>query len=134
LYNSVNLGLNIRLTSCKDRSGSFSEESKQKMSLAKIGKKRSKDVCEAISKRMKLLASTRDASYYINFKGKKASDEHKTKNSEAKKGNTFRKGSKHTELSKLKMSNSRTGKKATEETKNKMRLSQIKSWEKRKCQ
>lgn len=134
LYNSVNLGLNIRLTKSTDRSGSFSEDAKKKMSLSKIGKKRSKEVCEAISKRMKLLASKRDKSYYINFKGKTASEKHRAKNSEAKKGNTFRRGSKHTEQAKIKMANSRLGRKATEETKHKMRISQIKAWEKRKCQ
>lgn len=127
-------GLNIRLTTTEDRSGTFSEASKLKMSLSKIGVKRSLDVCEAISKRMKETASKRDKSYYNNFKGKQASKEHKIKNSEAKKGNTFRIGSKHTIESKIKMSKSQTGSKKTQETKDKMRLSQIKAWEKRKCQ
>lgn len=91
-------GLNIRLTKSSDRSGKFSEEAKNKMSLAKMGKKRSPEVCKAISDRMKELAKTRDSSYYDNFKianvGRKHTDEHKRKNSEAKKGNIFKKGKK----------------------------------------
>jgi len=95
LYSSTTRsGLNIRLTKSKDRSGRFSEESKKKMSLAKIGTKRSPEVCKAISDRMKLLAKTRDKSYYDNFfksnKGRKQTEEHKKKNSESKKGNKYR--------------------------------------------
>ena len=100
LYSSTTRhGLNIRLTKSNDRSGNFSEESRRKMSEAKKGVKRSPEVCKAISDRMKALAKTRDSSYYDNFKtsnvGRKHTEEHKRKNSEAKKGNTFKRGKKH---------------------------------------
>lgn len=134
LYDSVNSGLNIRLTKSSDRSGAFSEEAKQKMSIAKIGKKRSIEVCKSISERMKELASKREPEYYKNFKPLTVHTiEHRSKNSLAKRGNTFRKGKTHTNESKKKMSESKKGSKATEETKNKMRISQIKAWEKRRC-
>ena len=95
LYNSSNkFGLNIRLTKSKDRNGTFSEETKLKMSIAKTGKKRSPEVCKAISEKMKLIAKERKVEYYSNFSkaniGKKHTEEHKQKNSNAKKGNKYR--------------------------------------------
>lgn len=95
LYNSTNkFGLNIRLTKSTDRNGSFSNETKLKMSIAKIGKKRSPEVCKAISEKMKEIAKKRNPEYYDKFKksniGRKHTDEHKEKNSNAKKGNKFR--------------------------------------------
>jgi hypothetical protein len=64
------------------------------MSIAKIGKKRSPEVCKAISEKMKQIAKERNADYYNNFSkaniGKKHTEEHKQKNSNAKKGNKFR--------------------------------------------
>ena len=67
LYNSTNkFGLNIRLTKSNDRKGTFSEETKLKMSIAKIGKKRSPEVCKAISEKMKLIARERNEDYYTN--------------------------------------------------------------------
>jgi len=112
LYNSSNkFGLNIRLTKSNDRNGTFSEETKLKMSIAKIGKKRSPEVCKAISERMKITAANRSPDFYTNFnkcnKGRKHTDEHKNKNSMSKKGNTFRKGATQTEETKLKISNSK---------------------------
>ena len=137
LYCSNNkFGLNIRLTKSNDRSGTFSEETKKKMSLSKIGTKRSKDVSKAISIRMKKLASERDKEYYKNFsncnKGRKHTKSHIEKNSKAKKGNTFRLGAKHKESSKLKISEAKKGKKFSEETKEKMKISAINAWKKRK--
>ena len=95
LYNSTNkFGLNIRLTKSNDRKGTFSEETKLKMSIAKIGKKRSPEVCKAISEKMKLIARERNEDYYTNFSkanlGRKHTEEHRQKNSNAKKGNKFR--------------------------------------------
>lgn len=95
LFNSTNkFGLNIRLTKSNDRAGSFSEESKNKMSKAKIGKKRSPEVKKAISEKMKEIAKQRTEDYYSNFKkanvGRKHTEEHRLKNSEAKKGNKYR--------------------------------------------
>ena len=64
LYNSSNkFGLNIRLTKSNDRSGTFTEETKLKMSIAKIGKKRSPEVCKAISEKMKQIAKERNVFY-----------------------------------------------------------------------
>ena len=129
-------GLNIRLTKSSDRSGKFSKESIKKMSLAKIGKKRSPEVCQSISKRMKEFCKTRDDKSIDKFKksnlGRKHTKEHIKKNSMSKKGNTSRKGSTHTEESKLKISNSRKGVLDTEETKQRKRESAIKAWKKRK--
>ena len=95
LFTSTNrYGLNIRLTKTSDRSGTFSDESKRKMSLAKIGKKRSPEVRKAISEKMKIIASQRGSDFYEIFKacnkGRKHTQEHKEKNSSAKKGNKFR--------------------------------------------
>jgi len=95
LYSSTNRhGLNIRLTKTKDRSGNFSADSIKKMSIAKIGKKRSPEVCKAISERMKEIAKHRSKDYYINFSkaniGRKHTDDHREKNSNSKKGNKFR--------------------------------------------
>jgi len=94
LYNTKEIGLNIRLTKSNDRSGSFSELSKLKMSAAKVGKKRSEEVKKAISEKMKLVAKERSSEYYKEFSkaniGRKHSEEHRVKNSNAKKGNKFR--------------------------------------------
>lgn len=95
LYSSTNkFGLNIRLTKSNDRSRAFSEESKLKMSIAKKGKKRSPEVRKAISEKMKQIAKERNADYYTNFSkanvGRKHTEEHRQKNSNAKKGNKFR--------------------------------------------
>ena len=64
------------------------------MSIAKIGKKRSPEVHKAISEKMKEIAKKRDSDYYENFSksniGRKHTEEHKQKNSNAKKGNKFR--------------------------------------------
>ena len=95
LYNSTNkFGLNIRLTKSDDRKGTFSEETKLKMSIAKIGKKRSPEVRKAISEKMKQIAKERTEAYYTNFAkaniGRKHTEEHRKKNSNAKKGNKFR--------------------------------------------
>jgi len=125
-------GLNCILTKTLDRSGEFSDESKLKMSISKKGIKRSKEVCEAISERMKITASNRSEEYYKNFKGKPASEEHRKKNSNAKKGNTFRRGKKQSDESKEKMSIAKKGIKFSEETKEKMKESAINAWKKRK--
>lgn len=95
LYNSTNkFGLNIRLTKSNDRNGTFSDETKLKMSIAKIGKKRSPEVCKAISERMKEVSKKRKPDYYRNLLkaniGRKHTEEHKEKNSNAKKGNKFK--------------------------------------------
>ena len=64
------------------------------MSIAKIGKKRSPEVCKAISEKMKLIARERNEDYYTNFSkanlGRKHTEEHRQKNSNTKKGNKFR--------------------------------------------
>lgn len=93
-FSSVKNGLNIRLTKSTDRKGTFSEETKLKMSIAKKGKKRSAEVRKAISDKMKQVAKERSVDYYYNFSksnvGRKHTEEHKQKNSNAKKGNKFR--------------------------------------------
>ena len=137
LYSSTSKnGLNIRLTKSTDRCGSFSEESKEKMSLAKKGKKRSPKDCKAISEAMKIVSKNRDLTYYDNFSksniGRIHSKEHKIKNSESKKGNTFTKGSKISEQTKIKISNSKKGIKDSDLTKERERISAKKAWLKRK--
>ena len=64
------------------------------MSIAKIGKKRSPEVCKAISERKKEVSKKRKPDYYRNLLkaniGRKHTEEHKEKNSNAKKGNKFK--------------------------------------------
>ena len=67
LYNCTGKdGLNLRLTKANDRVGTFSEETKLKMSLAQIGKKGSQQKIEKCRQRMLGKEST--------FKGKKHSE------------------------------------------------------------
>lgn len=74
---------------------SWSEEAKLKMSIAKIGKKRSKEACKSISKGLM------GNKYNL---GKKLSEEHKKNISIGLMGNTFTLGHKLTEEHKRKVS------------------------------
>ena len=114
LYNSTSkFGLNIRLTKSTDRNGSFSDESKRKMAEAKIGKNRSPEVKKAISEKMKEIAKERSSDYYKNFSkanvGRKHTEEHKQKNSNAKKGNNYKKNKKLTDEQRNRISQSKNG-------------------------
>ena len=114
LYNSTSkFGLNIRLTKSTDRNGSFSDESKRKMAEAKIGKKRSPEVKKSISEKMKEIAKERSADYYKNFSkanvGRKHTEEHKQKHSNAKKGNNYKKNKKLTDEQRNRISQSKKG-------------------------
>lgn len=66
-------GLNSKLTTASDRSGKLSEETKLKMSIASKGKKKSKEHCKNISKRI-ISEETK-----IKLRLKKYSDETKLK-------------------------------------------------------
>jgi group I intron endonuclease len=107
-------GLNCRLTKSSDRSGKLSEESKRKMSEAKL------NMSEETKKKISEFNT-----------GKKHSEESKRKMSKARKGiklseeskrkmSKARKGIKLSEETKRKISEFNTGKKHSEESKRKM--------------
>jgi group I intron endonuclease len=73
-YNVLETGLNCKLTTTKDKSGFFSDESKKKMSLKLLGNKRmlGKNLSEATKNKISKSKKNR-------FKGIKKSEEHKIK-------------------------------------------------------
>lgn len=115
-------GLNCRLTASSDRSGKMSEKTCEKMSVSKLGK--------TFSKETKLKMSETHKGKIVTDKTRKkmseikVSDYIKYKTSINKKNISFfglnRTGSKHSEESKIKMSESKKGIKLSEETKKKM--------------
>lgn len=110
-YNVLNLGLNCRLTSISDKSGYFSDESKEKMSLSGKNKILTDKHKENISKN-----NTR------SMLGKKHSLETIKLMSENRKGNPSRLGAVLSEETKNKIALKATGRKASEETKLKMSI------------
>jgi len=110
-FNCLNNGLNCRLTTVLDKSGSFSDESKLKMSISGKSKIFTKEHKENISK-----SNTRP------MLGKKHSKETIELMSANRKGFASRKGAVLSDETKNKMSLKATGRKASEETKLKMSI------------
>lgn len=120
-------GLNCKLTKTDDRSGRYSEESRLKMSLGRMGEKN--HMYGRKGNKHPLFGITGSKT---SFYGKKHTEETKRKISEKAKGNTRTKGMKMSEESKLKISKANKGNKyclgrvLSDETKSKMRESKIK--------
>lgn len=110
-YNVTNGGLNCRLTTTKDKSGYFSDESKLKMSES--AKKK------IITKEHRQKLTDSNSRPMLGKKHTKESIELMSKN---RKGKPSRLGAVLSEESKLKMSLSAKGRKASEETKLKMSI------------
>ena len=110
-YNCVDNGLNCRFTTTKDKSGYFSKESKDKMSLSAKNKVITKE------HRAKLTASNSRS-----MLGKKHSAESLALMSENRKGKASRKGAVLSDETKNKIALKATGRKASEETKLKMSI------------
>ena len=79
-YNVLENGLNLRLTKTNDKSGSVSLDTKNKMSLAKKGKKLTEE------HKVNLKIARQNSDKYVYKKGHKHSDETKEKMSLAKIG------------------------------------------------
>ena len=110
-YNVINGGLNCRLTTTKDKTGYFSEESKLKMSESAKKKVRTDDHQAKLTK-----ANSRP------MLGRKHSKETIALMSENRKGKASRLGSKLSQESKDKIALKAIGRKASEETKLKMSI------------
>ena len=103
IYNSTNREFGLNLRECGFNS-KISDETKKKLSIAHLGKKKSYEA------RLKMSLSKKGKPSIMD--GKKHSEESKLKMSEAKKGKPSKiKGIKHSEESKLKMSQSLKGRK-----------------------
>jgi group I intron endonuclease len=115
-------GLNCKLTASNDKSGIFSEETKQRISQSHKGKKISVEVKFKLSeagKKRKHSEETRNKMSKTH-RGKTFSEETKIKMSEAQKGEKhYNFGKKLSEETKIKMSKSQKGKPKPEEYKNK---------------
>jgi hypothetical protein len=123
-YNTVESGLNLKLTKTKDKSGRLSKETKKKIgesnSIALTGKILSEETKnkigegnkgKVVAEEVKAKMSSNSAKYW---KGKTFSEEHKTN---IQKG---RQGYKHSEETIEKIRQSHLGKQHTEETKQKL--------------
>ena len=123
-YNTVESGLNSRLTKTEDKSGKLSEETKKKIgesnSIALKGKKLSQETKNKIGEGNKGKVVPEDVKTKMSensakhWKGKTLSEQHKAN---ILKG---REGYKHSEETIEKIRKSHTGKQHTEETKQKL--------------
>ena len=117
-YNVLEIGLNCKTTSFNSKTGSLSEDTKNKIRYKAIGRKASEET--------KIKMSLSRKGKYSTYKGKKHTEETKNKISKSllgKKRPLMNMEYKKTKEWKEKMSNSMLGKKHTEETKNKISLS-----------
>lgn len=110
-YNVINGGLNCRLTTTNDKTGYFSEESKQKMSLS--GK------AKVMTEEHKLKISKNNTRPMLGKSHSKESIELMKKN---RKGKSTRSGYTQSEETRNKIALKATGRKASEETKLKMSI------------